>query len=134
MDESLKEYRALLLETEQKSQATFDKTLLSLSGGALGVSFAFVRQFVGAGVASEPGVLFAAWICWIASLASVLLSHYFSTLAIRKAIEQLDAGAMGAERVGGHFDTAVAVLNGAGGLLFIAGLVVIAFFVRANLG
>lgn len=134
MDELLKEYRAQLLETEQKAQAAFDKTLLSLSGGALGVSFAFVRQFVGEGVASKPDFLFAAWICWIASLAAVLLSHYFSTLAIRKAIKQVDVGSIAVQRPGGHFDTAVAAFNGAGGLLFIAGLVLIAFFVRANLG
>jgi hypothetical protein len=134
MDKSLNEYRAQLLETEQKSQATFDKTLLSLAGGALGVSFAFVRQFVGEGVASRPGALLVAWACWIASLAVVLLSHYFSTLAIRKAIEQVDAGTIAGERPGGKFDTAVTVLNAAGGLLFIAGLFAITFFVQANLG
>lgn len=39
MNKYLQDYRKLLLTAEQQAQANFDKTVLSLSGGALGVSF-----------------------------------------------------------------------------------------------
>jgi hypothetical protein len=130
---SLDEYRVELLRTEQRSQAEFDKTLLTLSGGALGVSFAFVNQFLGEEPPVATAALIVAWACWIASLAGVLLSHYFSTLALRKAVRQVDEGTILMESVGGRFDKAVAVLNAAGGILFIAGLIAIGYFVTSNL-
>jgi len=44
MNENLQEYRKHLVAAEQQVQADFDKTVLSLSGGALGISFAFVKN------------------------------------------------------------------------------------------
>jgi len=42
MEESLQEYRTHLVAAEQKAQEDYDKTVISLSGGALGISFAFI--------------------------------------------------------------------------------------------
>ena len=89
------EYRGLLTQTEQKSQAEFDKGVLALSGGALGLSFAFLKNIVGAGEIIHAGFLLAAWIMWAASSASVLISFFVSTLALRKAIGQLDQAPSG---------------------------------------
>jgi hypothetical protein len=41
------QYRALLVQTWQKTQDDIDKAILSLSGGALGVSFVFLKDIVG---------------------------------------------------------------------------------------
>ncbi|WP_134984071.1 hypothetical protein [Xanthomonas axonopodis] len=46
-DEVDPEYRQWLVVAEQKAQEDYDKTVLTLSGGALGISFAFVKDIVG---------------------------------------------------------------------------------------
>ena len=45
-EKSAAEYRKLLLDLEQKSIESFDKTLLTLSGGALGLSMTCPNNFV----------------------------------------------------------------------------------------
>lgn len=130
----LREYRAQLVEIENRSQTTFDRTVLTLSGGALGVSFTFVEQFVGSGPAVQSGFLLAAWIAWTSSLAIILLSHYFSTLAIRATIEQVDAGTIYDERPGRWYDTAVKWANLLGAFLFILGVIFVVVFSMSNLG
>ena len=64
MDESLKEYRSHLILAEQKAQEDYDKTVVFLSGGALGISFAFVKDFIGTGPMVSQNWLIWAWICW----------------------------------------------------------------------
>jgi hypothetical protein len=123
------EYRALLIETEQKSQADFDKAVLTLAGGALGLSFAFVRNLVGAGEFIHPLYLFIAWIAWGLSQTTILLSFYFSTLAQRKAVRQLDQRKL---PTGGWWDRATAILNFLGLVLFVIGLAMIIIFLSYN--
>ncbi len=132
MSDALEEYRKGLITAEQKAQADFDKTVLTLSGGALGVSFAFVKQFVVEGVAVAPRWLVAAWTAWTLSAASVLASQYFSTLAMRRTLHQVDTGAISAQRPGGWYDRAVVVLNAAGGIGFVLGVVLAGVFVFRN--
>jgi hypothetical protein len=45
VDDQDREYRAQLVAVQRKSEEAFDKTVVTLSGGALGVSFAFVTNF-----------------------------------------------------------------------------------------
>ena len=132
-DEDLQEYRQGLAEAEQKSQIEFDKTVLTLSGGALGVSFAFIKQFVGPGRGEDLLFMLAAWMCWVLSVSSVLLSHFLSTRALRRAIAQVDAGTIRNQRPGGFDDRLLVILNIASGVLFLAGLVFAGFFVYTNL-
>lgn len=54
------EWREHLVSAEQKSQEDLDKALLSLSGGALGVSLIFLKDVIGQGPqvkgrSKEPG-------------------------------------------------------------------------------
>ena len=133
MDERLKEYRSHLVTAEQKAQEDFDKTVLSLSGGALGISFAFIRDVVGSGSFISPELLFAAWVCWGASVTAVLASYFTSHLALRHTLRQLDAHDLPDQRVGGIADIVTAVLNAIGGVLFLVGIITIVLFVRSNL-
>ena len=71
-------YRQALETLKQNSQESYDKTVLSLSAGALGVSFAFVTDIVGDWPAQRPGYLFAAWLFWGVSVTSVLFSFLSS--------------------------------------------------------
>jgi hypothetical protein len=131
--DNLREYRSQLIEAEHKAQTAFDRTLLTLSGGALGLSLTFVAKFTGQG-RSATVFLSSAWVIWAVSLICVLASHYFSTLAMRKAIEQLDKGLIYEETPGGGHDRAIRVLNGVGGLLFVLGVAAILIFAVSNAG
>ena len=57
-------YRESLEALKQKSQDSYDKTVLSLSAGALGLSFAFVKDIVGSWPPQAYAWLFAAWVSW----------------------------------------------------------------------
>lgn len=126
------EYRGLLTKTEQESQAEFDKTILALSGGALGLSFAFIKDIVGSEHVIHTSFLLMAWIAWGFSSLAVLVSFFTSQLALRKAIRQLDGGNL-PKRPGGWFDKLTGGLNLSGLILFIVGLTAMIVFLKYNL-
>ncbi len=128
----LQEYRKLLTNLEQKSQEDYDKAILTLSGGALGVTFAFIKNIVKASSIQCPALIYSAWVVWTVSLLATLISFYFSRKALRKAIEQLDNGAIYSGTPGGYFDKVTSVLNSLSGLLFIAGVIMAIIFVAYN--
>lgn len=133
MEDTDQEYRNTLETLERESQQAYDKAVLTLSGGALGISFAFVSNFLDKSKIICSGWLITAWISWGVSVTAVLFSFFFSILALRKAIKQVDNRTIREERPGGSFDTITAVLNAAGGLLFLVGVISIITFVIANM-
>jgi hypothetical protein len=52
---------------------------------------------------------------------------------VRKAIKQVDSDEVYSQRVGGVYDLITAILNAAGGILFLVGVVLIVIFVSYNL-
>ena len=133
MNEQLQEYRLLLIKAEQKAQEDFDKTVLSLSGGALGISFAFVKDIVGNKPLTNSGFLVASWIAWGISVTCVLTSFYCSQQALRRAIKQVDEGEIYEQTPGGFLSKLTAGLNALGAVLFLVGVVLIVIFVSNNL-
>ncbi len=133
MNDNLEQYRALLISIEQKAQDDFDKTILTLSGGALGITFAFIKDIIGDKPTVNSSLIFYAWLAWGASVSAVLLSYYFSHLALRKAIKQVDGGKIYKERLGGWYDSITGILNAIGAILFIVGVILAAIFARLNL-
>jgi hypothetical protein len=134
MSEDLSDYRQHLVLAEQRSQEDYDKTVLALSGGALGISFAFLDKVVAHGPAVRPGLLVSAWAAWAASVTLVLVSHYLSRLALSKAIKQTDQGEIRGIRAGGMWSVFLDVSNGGSGLLFVIGVLLMTAFVRFNMG
>ena len=131
--EHLADYRSWLVAAEQKSQEDFDKTILSLSGGALGISFVFLKDVVGPHPILQTGFLLAAWLAWGFSTFSVLTSYYLSHLALRRAISQVDDRTIYKNPPGGTYAWWTAILNAAGAVLFLAGVCCITVFVAFNL-
>lgn len=127
------EYRSLLVKTEQASQSEFDKGVLALSGGALGLSFAFTKDIVGTAHLVHSVYLLLAWAAWTASSTSVLMSFFTSQRACRKAIRQLDAAGKVPPRPGGWADFGTEVLNITGLILFVVGLIMMVLFLSHNL-
>jgi hypothetical protein len=116
----MERYRAHLLELRRESQASYDRTLMALSGGALGLSLTFLKQVIGQSPPTR--LLLAAWSCWGLSLTVVLISHWCSGMALTRAIEQVGMGDTNSATLGQPFDKATRLLNLAGGLLFLGGL------------
>lgn len=131
--DSLQEYRTHLVTAYQKALEDYDKAIMSLSGGALGVSFAFIKDIIGSGPVINKALLFGSWVCWGTSVSSVAASFFVSQLALRHAIKQVDSGEAYSQRPGGAYSRLTAVLNVLGGLLFLSGVILIALFVWYNL-
>jgi hypothetical protein len=121
-------FRDHLIQLEQRAQEVYDKYLVAMSTGALGLSFAFTRDFLGEYQAIGIGFLYASWVGWALALGLSLASFYVSTLAIRRAIERFDSSGS----VDSRFDVAVRVLNPAAGIFFLCGVLSFVAFAIAN--
>jgi len=133
MDNDLKSYREHLIQAQQKSIEAYDKSLLSLSGGGLGVSIAFIKDIVGPAPIEKTCLLIVAWAFWIGTMSLTLASFYVSHLALQKTIRQVDEGKIHAERPGGTWTTVTIVLNIISGVLFLLGLLFIVIFASNNM-
>ena len=129
----LLEYRKFLVAAEQKSQEDFDKTVLALSGGALGISFAFLKEVIGSEPIVHPYWLLAAWLAWAFSMFAVLFSYFLSQMALRKAVSQVDKGTIYEQKAGGAYAQWTATFNATGAVLFVVGVCCIAVFASSNL-
>lgn len=128
------EYRAALQQLEQKAQDAYDHAVLALSGGALGVSLAFLKDIVKPDNAQDTWLAGFAWGAWCVSLACTLWSHYSSTRALRRAVEQFDEGEVKPRApLGGLADQVTTALNFGAGLCFIVGAASFVAFAFRNL-
>ncbi len=127
------EYRQWLISAEHKSQDDFDKAVLALSGGALGISFVFVRDIIGSGAIHNSGWLLAAWLLWALSSLAILASFFASHLALRRAVQQCDDGSIYSQTPGGMFAWTTRSLNALGAIVFVTGVCFMALFVHSNL-
>lgn len=131
-DDYLDEYRKTLIAAEQKAQEDFDKTVIALSGGALGISFAFVKDIVGPQPWEQSWALLVAWTAWATSVACVLASYYFSQQSLRRAIHQVDTEEIYDQVPGGLYSKITNILNALGGILFLVGVICVIFFAAKN--
>ena len=133
VEEIAAEYRRMLIDLEQKSIESFDKTVLTLSGGALGLSMTFLKNIVGPANEAQILWLTIAWGCWAFSLVLTLSSFWLSARAMRKAVRQLDNWKLGQERPGGSWDWATENFTLLGGVAFILGVIAMITFIQRNL-
>lgn len=131
MSDKKQSYRDLLQELSVKSQEQYDKTLITLSTGALGLSFAFIKDVVDIKGASDINFLTGAWICFTLSVLSVLLSFLSSKYALDQAIVAEDNNE---EVKANRMDLITTILNWLSAAFFIVGLIFIIVFVKINLG
>jgi hypothetical protein len=133
IDEVDPDYRQWLVVAEQKAQEDYDKTVLTLSGGALGISFAFVKDIVGDNPISHSSWLVSAWVFWALSTSAMLGSFFVSRLALRRAILQCDDGTIFCKPPGGFYTVLTRWLNVGGAVLFLLGVGYMAAFVQSNI-
>lgn len=132
MTPELKEYRKEQLAKANAGQNDYDKLVVALSGGALGLSFTFLKDVANGQASSHTSLLIAAWASWGLSVAFILMSIYTGVEALRETVRQIDKGTVYQERPGRWFDRMTAFLNPAAGLLFIFGLALMMAFVYFN--
>lgn len=120
-DSAFDEHRRLLISLEQKAQDDYDKTIVSLSGGALAISLVFIKDIVGKAEPALVWTVIVAWGFWAASIAIVVISYFSSRMAMRKAIDQLDRNDSG--HIGGLASKVTQSLNVMSGLFFVVGIV-----------
>lgn len=137
MDEELEPYRKTVVEADQKSLDSYDKTVITIASGALALSLTLIKDLQPAHVRAAC-LLFVAWAFLAATLLIVLASFLMSHLALRKTLDQLDAGEWNRGRkhpkVGGSLTIFVSVLNAAGGLSVVFGITALLAFAGSNLG
>jgi hypothetical protein len=128
----LKKYREKQLAKANAGQNDYDKLVVALSGGALGLSFTFLKDVANGQASSHTTLLLAAWGCWGLSVAFTLTSIYTGVRALRETVRQIDRGTIYEEKVGRRWSSVTALLNPGAGLLFILGLIFMITFVYFN--
>ena len=135
-DEAWDVHEAALIADAYRAHEHYDKTIIALSGGALGVSLVFALDIVGANAGHGWLWLLGAWALWTLSLSATLLSYYTSFQANWHEIQdcrRLRRGeAVRAIVPGGWWNTWTLRLNPAAGVLFVLGVVSEAVFVFVN--
>jgi hypothetical protein len=132
--EDLKKYRESLAATLRFLNESYDKLLVTLSGGALGISIAFLKDIVKLENVNNPKLLFLAWLAFILSLAAVLGRLMFGIEAHRKAIRQVDGGTIYKEKVGGKHSLLTRALHISSAFFLLTGLVLLVTFAFFNVG
>lgn len=131
------EERKLLITTEQEQAKTFDKYILTLSSGALGLSLAFIKFIKNINSGSEYWLV-AAWILFSLSTLSTLISFLTSQAACRKQVDILEASFFKEDQeekidVSNPHSTATGILNVASITLLILGFSVLIIFAIMNI-
>src|SRR5437867_951403 len=89
-DTSQSDYEALrqhLLEGLRSSYEQYDRAVLTLSTGLLGISVAFIQPHQIQSSRQAPCLLAFSWLCLLFAIATTVLSLLASQRAIRKALD-----------------------------------------------
>ena len=133
VSEEMLKYRDALAEAGLKASTAYDKAIMALSGGALGLSITFMKDIVHSPAADSLWRLETSWSCLTASLTFILISMLSSQWALTKAINQVDQGSLPRERPGGIFSVVTTWLNALSAVAFVAGVAFLAWFAIGNL-
>lgn len=126
--------RKLLIDAEREAARSFDKAMIALSGGALGLSITFLSH-----IAPYPQMkilVYLAWFCFSGALIVTLSSFLASQAAMRKQRQILDAYCdeqLSEEEKRNAWAASTQWLNVASIIFFIAGVAFLASFSMINL-
>lgn len=87
MKEEDKEYLDLLNKAYFESSSQFDKQLLFVASGALGISLAFIKDIVKLSNASNKELLILSWFSFGLVILINVISHYTSLKAINNRLK-----------------------------------------------
>ncbi len=85
--------RNKLIDGEHDYSKSYDKYLLSLSGGALALSITFIHHIIGDGPVQQPALIVLAWISFALSVVAALVGIHQSAPLFRAFRDILDRNA-----------------------------------------
>ena len=89
-ESAYRDERNKLSDGEHDYSKSYDKYLLTLSGGALALSITFIHDIVGEGSVRAPALVVSAWIAFTLSVAAALVSIHQSGPLFRDFRDILD--------------------------------------------
>lgn len=128
------DYRQGLVNSKFKVAEDFDKALLTLSGGALGISMAFIKDIV-----TRPEykwILVISWACFGLAIIILLLGFHVCRKAYTQEIVSLDARQKESKKTNSKknaWSEATEVANILALIIFIIGLFLLATFIFVNI-
>lgn len=130
MKEDKKPYLERLNKVYIESSSQFDKQVLFIASGALGISFAFIKDIVKLDVATQKPLLLLAWASFGAVILICILSHYTSLKAINFKIENIYQKT---DKTSKWYDFFTKLFNILMIVLLAAGLVFLIVFIGINM-
>lgn len=125
-----KEHLSQLYIAFNHSSTQFDKNILFIASGALGLSMNFINDFVVIKCASFKFLLFISWIFLVVVILASLVSHYLSIKAVNKKIEHFYNPE---DKKSKNLNSWVQRLNIAMIILLILALIILISFIFLNL-
>jgi hypothetical protein len=113
-----------------ESSSQFDKQVLFIASGALGISLAFIKDIVKLDIATNKVLLLLAWIFFGAVILICILSHYTSLKAINHRIENLYQKR---DKISKRFDCWTRMFNILMMLFLATGLILLFVFIGINI-
>ena len=132
MNDDLKNYRDFLMKADHQASLNYDKAVMTLAGGALGISITFLKDIVPSPLPDTKIFLYISWISLAVSLSSILVSYLFSMASLRKAMHQVDDGSIYAKNAGGFFASLTACLRILASIGFLIGVIGFIWFALSN--
>lgn len=128
--------RKSLMDAKKESSQYFDKSILTLASGALGLSLAFITRIAPTPKESTIAFLCWSWIFLCASMLSTLISFLTSQHACQKQIEILESSyfeTQGKTQDRNLLGTITVILNWSSIVLFILGIAFLIVFSVVNI-
>jgi TRAP-type C4-dicarboxylate transport system permease small subunit len=122
-------YRDWLVKAHHTASQDYDKAVMTLAAGGLGISLAFIKD-----IAPHPNgvwMIAVGWSCLAASLLLIFVSYLTSQQRLLEQISQLDHPGNAARQIFGGWTRR---LNWISGAAFIAGVVFVVAFAVYNMG
>jgi len=130
--DDVREYRQWLVKADQQAATDFEKAIMTLSGGALGISIAFLKDIVPTPQPETKIFIIIAWGTFAVSLGAILLSYLMSMRAIRVAIKRVDDGVIYKKGENSCASALTWICNILGALGFFLGVIFFLLFATAN--
>jgi len=121
------QYLALKYSYEQ-----FDKNVLFIASGALGISFAFIEKVIpNLAQAFKTNLLINSWYCFAGVIFISLLAHFISTQAIRWSIEK--KGSKNYKRNRKYINLIIRFINTLQIAGLLLGIILLISFIKLNI-
>ncbi len=130
MNEEKKSYLEQLNKIFVESSSQFDKQVLYVASGALGISLAFIKDIVHLDCATNKVLILLSWISFGAVILFCVLSHFTSLKAAKSLIENIEKES---DNTSKSFDCLTQLLNILMILFLATGLILLFVFIGINI-